>query len=387
MTKVMRAAKAMQVAEATPVAQITHDIQAAQALIDLSALHHNLQRVHAAAPGCRVMAIIKADAYGHGLVRVARALSTSIAGFGVARLEEAMTLREAGITLPIILLEGFFEAVELGLISHHKLSVVVHHSQQIDLLERAAPEVPISAWVKVDSGMHRLGLPPQSVVLAWQRLEACRAVAKPIRLMTHLASADDRAAPLTLKQLACFNAAVAGIDAERSIANSAAILAWPQTHAEWLRPGLMLYGASPFSNGSGSDEGLKPVMTLRSKLIAVNHFKKGDTIGYGASWECPEDMPVGVVAIGYGDGYPRHAMSGTPVLLNGRRTPLIGRVSMDMICLDLRSQPQARVGDPVVLWGKGLPAEEVAASASTIPYELLCGVARRVKFIEIDGTG
>ena len=354
----------------------------AQALIDLSALQHNLTRVKQAASGRRVMAIIKADAYGHGIVRAARAL-TAADGYGVASIDEAIVLREAGVTHPITLLEGFFEASELELIGRHALGVVVHHAIQLDILERAAQQSPITVWLKIDSGMHRLGFAPSEVKSAWQRLTACVAVTQPIGLMTHLACADEKSNPATLHQLECFEQITAGLPGERSIANSAAILGWPQTHADWVRPGIMLYGVSPFSGGRAEEHGLKPVMTLRSALIAVHHFKRGDAIGYGASYVCPHDMPVGVVAIGYGDGYPRHAETGTPVLVNGQRVALIGRVSMDMICVDLSTEQGASVGDPVVLWGAGLPVEEVAENAATIAYELLCGVARRVRCVEI----
>ena len=381
--------------------------RAAQAQINLSALQHNLKRVREVSPQCRIMAVIKANGYGHGMVRVARALSFIDAGadaFGVASIDEAVVLRDAGITAPITLLEGFFEPAELMLIQQYSFDVVIHHPAQLNILEVTPLTTPITVWLKVDSGMHRLGFAPEDVPEAWRRLAACRSVRKPVRLMTHLASADDLVSPQTQQQLACFNLATMGIAAERSIANSAAILGWPQTHnapfANWVRPGIMLYGVSPFINGTAAatsgilphaalahpcaaDYDLKPVMTLTSKLIAINHYKKGDAIGYAASWVCPHDMPVGVVAMGYGDGYPRHAVPGTPVLVNGQRVPLIGRVSMDMLSVDLSSQPQAHIGDAVTLWGEGLPVEEVARCASTIPYQLLCGVTQRVKFVEL----
>ena len=369
--------------------------RATRAVVDLSALQYNLQHIRSLAPASRIMAIIKADAYGHGSVRVARALANAagqgaeghgVEGFGVARLDEAISLREAGITQPITLLEGFLEAVELPLIVQHQLTVVIHDPGQLAILEHAKLTAPLSAWLKIDSGMHRLGFPANAAKQAWQRLSACTAITPPIGLMTHLANADDRADAMTLAQLDCFNRAVDGLPGERAIANSAGIMAWPQTHSDWVRPGLMLYGVSPFSGGTAQQSGLKPVMTLSSKLIAKHQLKKGDTVGYGASWVCPEDMTVGVSAIGYADGYPRHATPGTPVLVNGKRVALIGRVSMDMICLDLRSQPAAQVGDPVVLWGTGLPVEEVASHASTIAYELLCGVARRVKSVAVESA-
>lgn len=358
--------------------------RAAQAQINLHALQHNLRRVRAAAPQSRVMAMVKANAYGHGMVRVARALVDAGAdALGVASIDEAMMLRDAGITAPITLLEGFFEPAELVLIQQHGLDVVIHHPVQLAVLEATPLAVPITVWLKVDSGMHRLGFAPEQVSGIWQRLNTCRSVRGSVRLMTHLASADDPASPQTLQQLVCFDEATTGIVAERSIANSAAILGWPQAHGQWVRPGIMLYGASPFINDTAIAHDLKPVMTLTSELIAINHYKKGDAIGYAASWVCPHDMPVGVVAMGYGDGYPRHAVSGTPVLVNGKRVPLIGRVSMDMLSVDLSSQPQARIGDAVTLWGEGLPVEQVARCASTIPYQLLCGVTQRVRFVEV----
>lgn len=360
--------------------------RAAEARIDLTALRHNLARVREAARGVRVMAIIKANGYGHGMARVARVLAhgdDGVDAFGVASVDEAIALREAGIEAPVTLLEGFFEAAELAAVEYYRLSVVIHHAAQLDILETHPLSSSIPVWLKIDSGMHRLGFAPDKARDAWRRLKSCPWVADPIRLMTHLASADDRHSPQTLVQLECFDTAISGIEGERGIANSAAILAWPQTHAQWVRPGIMLYGVSPFVEGMATDENLKPVMTLNSRLISVNRFRKGDAIGYAASWVCPRDMPVGVVAIGYGDGYPRHAAPGTPVLVNGRRVPLIGRVSMDMVTVDLSSQPEARIGDAVTLWGAGLPVEEVARCAGTIAYQLLCNVAQRVRVVEV----
>jgi alanine racemase len=232
--------------------------------------------------------------------------------------------------------------------------------------------------------MHRLGVKPEQVADLRGRLSRCASVRQPVGLFTHFASADEPDSDQTRDQLAQFERATAGLAGERSIANSAAILVWPESHSDWVRPGIMLYGVSPFAERTAAAFDLQPAMTLTSRLIAVNHYRKGDAIGYGASWRCPEDMPVGVVAIGYGDGYPRHAVSGTPVLLNNCRVPLVGRVSMDSISVDLRSQPDAAAGDPVVLWGRGLPVEEIATHAGTIPYELLCRLTTRVRFIESD---
>jgi alanine racemase len=358
--------------------------RAATAVIDLGALHHNLQRVRDAAPGKRVLAVVKADGYGHGLLRVARALADADA-YAVACIEEAMALREEGVGKPVVLLEGCFDAEELALASRHAFEVVVHHESQLEILERARLVRPVRAWLKIDTGMHRLGFAPQAALAAWQRLTACESVSPRIGLFTHLANADVRGDGCTPRQLAVFRAALPQDAGEVSIANSAAVLGWPEAHADWVRPGIMLYGASPFVERRGADDGLRPVMTLSTRLIAVNRCRRGDALGYGGTWTCPEDMPVGVAAIGYGDGYPRHAASGTPVLVNGRRVPLVGRVCMDMILLDLRAAPHARVGDPVVCWGEGLPVEEIAQHASTIAYTLLCGITRRVRFSESDG--
>lgn len=353
----------------------------ARVVINLSALRHNLNRVRTLAPQSRVMAIVKTDAYGHGIARVARALSSADA-FGVACLEEARQLRAGGIVQPIILLEGAYAGAELPEIVQLDLDIVVHDVTQVEMLEGARPAKPVNVWLKVDTGMHRLGVLPGIFDNVWQRLQDCSGVAQPVRLMTHLAAASERTHPMTQAQLDCLNRMCGHLPVEKSIANSAAITAFPDSHADWVRPGLMLYGVSPLSDGNAFEEGLTPVMTLHSELIAVKGLRTGDPVGYGATWRCPEDMPVGVVAAGYGDGYPRHAPSGTPVLLNGRRVALIGRASMDMLSVDLRTQPGAQVGDPVVLWGEGLPVEVIAQHAGTIPYELLCGVHKRLRFVE-----
>jgi alanine racemase len=355
--------------------------RAARALIDLEALQHNFRKVQELAPNSKILAVIKADGYGHGIVRMARNLRDADA-FAVASLEEAETLREAGIKKPIVLLEGIFNASELAVAADQNLEIVVHHKEQLELLESVRTAVPLQAWLKIDTGMHRLGFAPEQAKAAWQRLHDCTSITDDVRLMTHLANADDREDLYTEEQIRLFDNTVTEMDGKHSIANSAGILAWPEAHRQWVRPGIMLYGVSPFNNASGADLGLKPVMNVSTRLIAVNRFRQGDSIGYGGTWVCPEDMNVGVAAIGYGDGYPRHAESGTTVLVNKNRASLIGRVSMDMITIDLRGQPEAKIGDPVHLWGEGLPAEEIAGYASTIAYELLCGVTRRVHFSE-----
>ena len=353
----------------------------ARVVIDVAALQHNLSRTRRLAPSSKVMAIVKADAYGHGIERVARSLSATDA-FGVACLDEAEQLRLLGITLPILLLEGSYSAAELVRIQVLNLDIAVHHEYQLRMLELATLSAPVKVWLKIDSGMHRLGFHPAEAATVWQRLRQCQNVAVQPRLMTHFAAANERDNTMTGEQLRIFNSATAGIEAERSLANSAAILAWPATHANWVRPGLMLYGVSPLQNETAADLGLRPVMSLVSELISVKLLQRGDPVGYGAGWRCPEAMPVGIVAAGYADGYPRHAGSGTPIIINGQRAGIIGNTSMDMLAVDLRGVSNARVGDPVELWGANLPVEEIAQRAGTIPYELLCAVHKRLDFIE-----
>lgn len=363
--------------------------RAARAVINLNALHHNLQRARAAAPRSKQFAVIKANGYGHGVVEVARALKDAD-GFCVASVEEAVELKSAGIDQTILLLEGFFHPEELEQIRQNDFQIVVHHEKQLKDLENfsalsTSKEQSIITWLKVDTGMHRLGFDPSETEAAYQRLLSCEIVKKPVRLMTHLANADDLRDPATQQQIELFRTVLAEEEMERSIANSAGILGWMGSYADMARPGILLYGVSPFLDETASARGLKPVMTLCSELIAIKQCKKGAAVGYGGDWVCPEDMPVGVVGIGYGDGYPRHAITGTPVLVNGKRVPLIGRVSMDMICVDLREQPDAQIGSEVILWGDGLPAEEIADSASTIAYDLFCGVTTRVPREYVEG--
>lgn len=353
----------------------------ARATIDLSALRHNLAVARRSAPDARVVAVLKANGYGHGLLQVAAALAQADA-FAVSCMEEASRLRAAGYRHRIILLAGYFEPDELPLFAQHALDPVIHAEWQLPPLERATLQRPLDVWLKVDTGMHRLGFPPGRVCEVYQRLRSMPSVAA-IRFMTHLACADDRRDPTTRAQVAAFTAACQGLPGERTIANSAATLAWPQTHAQWVRPGIMLYGCSPFVDGLDCPT-LRPVQTLEARLMAINHYRQGDPIGYGGVYACPETMPVGVVSIGYGDGYPRHAPNGTPLLLAGREVMLIGRVSMDMLSIDLRAAPNARVGDPVVLWGEGLPVGRVAERCGTIAYELLCKITSRVEFRYVD---
>lgn len=354
----------------------------AKVTIDLVAAAANLATVRHFAPHSKILAVLKANAYGHGMIRVATALGDADA-FGVCCIEEAMELRESGITKPILLMEGFFSRDELPEIARRRFDIVIHNFDQITELEQANLASPVRVWLKLDSGMHRLGITPTKFRDAWQRLRQISSLLELPILMSHFADSDELSRSATLSQLNCFNEITADLPGERSLSNTAAILAWPQTHADWVRPGGMLYGVTVFADRVGSEFGLKPVMTLSSGIIAIHQLHKGDAIGYGATWQCPEDMPVGVVALGYGDGYPRMAKNGTPVLVNGKIVPLVGRVSMDMLTVDLRTQPYAKVGNPVILWGEQLPVETIATCAGTSCYELICGISKRVMVTEV----
>lgn len=355
----------------------------ARALVDAGALQHNLRQVRLRASRSRVMAVVKADGYGHGLAWVARTLNGSVDAFGVSSMEEGIQLRETGVSRPICLLEGFFSADELPLLARHGLEPAIHHEGQLQALAQAAPGLKLSVWLKMDTGMHRLGFAPAAVPDVLKQLRGYSAVAD-IRVMSHFARADIASDPDTQAQIDTFLKQIQGLGLESSLANSAGILAWPQSHLDWVRPGIMLYGGSPVEGKSAAQLDLKPVMTLQTALIAVHARCQGEAIGYGGDWRCPQNMPVGVAAIGYGDGYPRHAVPGTPVLVNGSRVPLVGRVSMDMITLDLRTQPNARAGDAVELWGAGLSVDEVAKCAGTVSYELMCHVTERIPRIAVN---
>jgi alanine racemase len=351
------------------------------ATVDLAAIRHNLAAVRRMAPESKVMAAVKADAYGHGAVPVSRALeSAGVDSLAVACLEEAMQLRHAHITrTPVALLEGVMSIEEASLAVYERLQVVVHDHWQIDLLRQLGPTAEVGVWLKLDSGMHRLGFPLSDV----PRLRAALREHPGWTLqgwITHLASADEPDNPFTSEQLGRFERALHGVPGARSIANSAGIIAWPEAHADWVRPGLMLYGASPLAQRSAASLGLKAAMTVESRLIAVREFDAGEAIGYGQTFRCPRRMRIGVASVGYADGLPRSLPSGTPVLVGSERVALAGRVSMDMITLDLTNAPLAHVGDPVRLWGPGLPAEEVARWAGTLAYELFCGLTQRVQF-------
>lgn len=357
---------------------VTRLMRPLQAQIDLSALKHNLGVARGHAPQSRAMAVIKANGYGHGTLRVAHALETA-EGFAVLNVGEAVTLREAGFNQTILLLEGFFGADQLPTLAEYRLASVIHCPEQIEMLEMAGLPVKIDVFLKLNSGMNRLGFRPETFSAALQRLQAARAVGR-ITLMTHFACADE--AQGISAQLACFDSLAAGLDAPRCLANSAAILRYPEAHGDWVRPGIMLYGSSPFADASAESLDLKPVMTLTSAVIGLQELQPGEAVGYGATYRAEQPTRVGIVACGYADGYPRHAPTGTPVLVNGQRSRTLGRVSMDMLCVDLTNVSDAGIGSPVTLWGKGLPVDEVAAAAGTISYELLCALAPRVPVVE-----
>lgn len=351
-----------------------------QARISIGAMAHNLRVARRHAGKARVFAVVKANAYGHGLSRARRAFAAAD-GFAVLTLEEAANLRLMGVEQPILMLEGLFGADELATCGELDLWPVLHQPEQLDWLARHPPARPLHVFVKFDTGMHRLGfaLAEHAAVLA--RIRALPGVAQ-LTLMTHFAQADEAAG--VDWQLQPFLRDLAAYGLPWSSANSPALLRYPQARGDWVRPGLMLYGASPFAGTSAADLGLRPAMSLQSELIAVQTLKPGEGVGYGQLFRAERAMRVGVVACGYADGYPRHAPTGTPVWVLGRRSRTLGRVSMDMLCVDLTDNPDARVGSPVELWGERVPVDAVAAAAGTISYELLCALAPRVPVIETD---
>jgi alanine racemase len=352
----------------------------AKITINIDALKQNYQQVKVLAPYSRILAMVKSNGYGHGITRIAQGLPDADA-FGVACIEEGMHLRNAGIKNPIVLMEGLFESSEIQLAQQNDFTLVVHHIEQVEMLEKTPAIKPFSIWLKIDTGMHRLGFHPDEAIAAYTRLMQCSTVQKPIGLMTHFAESDSLERAHTLKQIELFDSTTMSLVGPRSLSNSAGIIAWPSAHGDWVRPGIMLYGVSPFSGHRGVEHHLQPVMSLSSKLIAIHRVSKGERIGYGGTWTSPEDMLIGVVGIGYGDGYPWRAKSGLPVLVNGRPCPLVGRVAMDMLTVDLRTQSDAKVGDTVLLWGPGLPVEVIAEQSGTSAYELLTRITQRVHVV------
>ena len=346
--------------------------------IDSGALRHNLDAARRRAPRSRICAVVKANAYGHGLARAARALAAA-EGLALIELEAALELRRSGEKRPILLLQGFFSPDELEPIATHALTAVVHDPEQLVMLERARLPKRIAVVAKLNTGMNRFGFPAEDLRGVLDRLRDCPS-ASVMALMTHFADADGKRG--VRWQLERFEAASAGVDLPKSLANSAALLRYPQAHKDWVRPGIMLYGCSPFPDESAAALGLEPAMTLASELIAVRSLSAGDGVGYGGTFVASGPMRIGVVACGYADGYPRHAPTGTPILVCGRRTRTLGRVAMDVLYADLSGIPEAAVGSPVTLWGEGLSADEVAASAGTVSYELLCRITQRVPVSE-----
>jgi len=353
-------------------------MKAATAVIDRRALRHNLQRIRQLAPHSRVVAVVKANAYGHGIVEAAQSLQQADY-YGVARLSEALALRASGITKPILLLEGFFEASDLPLLVANAIDTAVHSEEQLQALEQAQLSHPLNVWMKLDTGMHRLGVRPDAAEAFYQRLTACHNVAQPVNIMSHFSRADEPQVTYTSEQLACLSQFIAAKPGMKSIAASGGILLWPAAHLDVVRPGIVLYGVSPLSDGDARDFGLQPVMTLTTSLIAVRQHQAGEPVGYGGIWVSPRDTRLGVLAIGYGDGYPRDIPSGTPVLINGRQVPIVGRVSMDMVSVDLGPDANDCVGDEAILWGADLPVEQIAAAAKMSAYELITRLTPRVQ--------
>jgi alanine racemase len=347
----------------------------ARALIDLDALRANFRLARELGGGRKTLAAVKADAYGHGAVVCARALEGEADAFGVACIEEALELRSAGITTPILLLEGFFDAAELPLIVQHDLWFAVAAPWQVEAVEAFATEAPLRIWLKLDSGMHRLGLGPADFRAAHARLSALPHVG-PMVLMSHLARADELDSPRTREQAATFAAAIQGLEGETSLCNSPALLGWPEVRSDWVRPGLMLYGANPLPAQSGQTARLRPVMTMQSKIFAVREIAAGEPVGYGARFVAERHTRVGVVAMGYADGYPQFAPNGTPVSIDGRPGHLIGRVSMDMLTVDLTDLPDAGVGSTVELWGQSPRLDVLAPLCNVSAYQLPCAVKR-----------
>ncbi|HWX67203.1 MAG TPA: alanine racemase [Rhodanobacter sp.] len=353
------------------------------ATIHLGALRHNLARLKALAAPAKVMAVVKADAYGHGLERVARALNGEAEAFAVAALGDGLRLRAAGHQQRIVVLSGPDNVRDIAEMQRLQLDPAIHHEAQLQWLAQAEPtRGRLRVWLKIDSGMHRLGFAPERVAEVHAQLAAMPGIDPEIGLLTHFSDSEVFEGEQTPAQIKRFVDTTRMFSGPRSLSNSAAVLGWPDARGDWVRTGGLLYGLSVVDGQAGADFGFRAAMTLSTRLIAINPIKRGERIGYNGTWTCPEDMPVGVAAVGYGDGYPRSAAAGTPVLVGEQRVPLIGRVSMDLITLDLRDAPAAKIGDRVLLWGPELPVELIAAQSGTISYDLTCGMTRRVLFVE-----
>ncbi|MGE3320426.1 MAG: alanine racemase [Candidatus Berkiella sp.] len=349
------------------------------AKVSASALAHNVAVIRKLSKNAKILAMVKANAYGHGLVQVAKALA-NVDALGVASIEEALNIRKAGVKTDIVLMEGIFNPDELSLVQTHRLILVIHHFAQVQALQQYQKPLlqKFKVWLKINTGMNRLGFSPREFQDAHAMLTQLPQV-ELIGFMTHFAKADEKDNDSTRIQYQQFYDLIGERKGQKSLANSAGILAWPEAHADWVRPGLILYGASPFPNSCGHDLNLKPAMSLYSTVIAVREVAQGEQVGYGGMWESfGNSSKIAIVAMGYGDGYPWHAKNGTPVLINQQRAGTVGRISMDMLAVDVSALNNVKVGDPVVLWGEGLPIEEVARHAGTIPYELFCRFTERV---------
>lgn len=351
------------------------------ASISLAAIRHNLNIVRGLVPGSKIASVVKADGYGHGITRVAGALQDTDL-LAVATSGEAAALRHGGWYGRLLMLEGFANVDDFELARSLNVETVVHQRAQLEMLGQRGWTSGNKVWLKLDTGMHRLGFPLADARTVFAELESVAGKGA-VTLMSHFACADETGNPKTEAQIQRFDDSIQGLAADQSLANSAGILNFPRSHRDLVRPGILLYGISPEPSRPASAIGLKPAMTLTAELVAINHCRKGESVGYGAAYQCPEDMRIGVAAIGYGDGYPRHLRNGTPVLVNGREAKLAGRVSMDLITLDLRGHDDANIGDPVVLWGEGLAVETVAPWAGAVPYELICGVTGRVPRVTV----
>ena len=345
--------------------------------IDLAAIRANVALTRKRAPQSKLLACVKADAYGHGLVQVAKAIVTGVDAFGVANIEEALVLRRSGIDSPILLLEGVFQADELDEVVANDLWITVHSQYQVEMLECLATKRPIQVWLKMDTGMHRLGFSPADYKEAYGKLSTCSAVGSIVH-MTHFACADEPENSITTQQLEAFQTGILGLPGERSVANSATILSREDAHFEWVRPGFMLYGASPFIDPTMEVDQLTPAMHFSAAVIAVREIQAGDAVGYNHSWRATRDTRVAVIAAGYGDGYPRNTASGTVVLVGDQPATTIGHVAMDMILVDVTALRNVHEGTPVELWGKKLSVNEVAASSGFSSYELMTRMTGRV---------
>ncbi|MEY8709416.1 catabolic alanine racemase DadX [Mangrovibacter phragmitis] len=351
------------------------------ATIDLQAISHNLHQVRQQAGHAKVWSVVKADAYGHGLKRIWSTLASGTDGFALLNIEDALWLRQAGWHGPVLLLEGFFDAGELALCHEYGLTTCVHSNWQLAMLAASPARKPVNVYLKVNSGMNRLGFCPEEVNAVWQQLQSLAQVGE-VTLMAHFAKADQPGG--TGEAMRLIRQAAEGLNLPRSLANSAAVLWCPETHYDWVRPGIILYGASPSARPQDiAPFGLRPAMTLQSQIIGIQHLNAGDTVGYGCRYHATKTQRIGIVAAGYADGYPRTAPDATPVWVDGVLTTLTGAVSMDMLAVDLTPCPHANIGSPVELWGQNVPVDDVAQAAGTIGYELLCALAPRVPVVTV----